>query len=86
MTNIRSLFFFLRLCFDCGGSSTYASITFGMFVCEKCAVQHRALGTGYSLVKEVADKGWKERQLNFLILGGNHKLRLFFEKYRYVPG
>lgn len=46
-----------------------------------CAALHRTLGHRVSQVRSLSMDTWLEAQLKLMALGGNKKLRDFFEKY-----
>lgn len=70
------------LCFDCSVSpSQWAAVSFGIFVCERCAEEHRKLGIRVSFVRGVEEQGWTEKNLNAMREGGNQALEEFFAVY-----
>lgn len=70
------------LCFDCSeGRTQWAVVSFGIFVCEKCAEEHRKLGIKVSFVRGVEEPGWNEKSLAAMSEGGNQALEEFFALY-----
>jgi len=72
-----------RTCVDCNSAVTeWASISFGTYLCETCAAEHRQLGAKLSLVRQLNDGwGWTQRDLKYLTAGGNAAFRAQLEKY-----
>lgn len=76
-----------RICVDCGaGSTNWACLSFGTYLCDGCAEEHRRWGLRLSLVLPLADAGWgwgwTEEDLQPLRLGGgNEAFRRAMEDY-----
>lgn len=72
-----------KACFDCLASGPkWASLTYGILLCDQCAQEHRNLGITLSFVRGLEESDWTVKQLKSLTEGGNKALEDFFNTYQ----
>jgi hypothetical protein len=62
----------------------WASLNNAIFVCLKCAGLHRSFGINVSFIRSLTIDSWDEKQIEYLIRGGNKRLREFLYEFQ-VP-
>mmetsp|Transcript_52501 Transcript_52501/g.137534 ORF Transcript_52501/g.137534 Transcript_52501/m.137534 type:complete len:212 (-) Transcript_52501:405-1040(-) len=69
-----------KRCADCGERCPrFASVTFGVFLCNRCFGVHRGLGTHISRTRSVHLDKWSDEQLQAMKSIGNEKAARIWE-------
>eukprot|EP00998_Keelungia_sp_KM082_P004006 NODE_1503_length_1315_cov_64.623737_g1490_i0.p1 GENE.NODE_1503_length_1315_cov_64.623737_g1490_i0~~NODE_1503_length_1315_cov_64.623737_g1490_i0.p1 ORF type:complete len:371 (-),score=77.65 NODE_1503_length_1315_cov_64.623737_g1490_i0:202-1254(-) len=76
-----------KVCLDCTQKNpSWATITYGAFICMDCASHHRSMGVHLTFVQSAVLDTWKPEWVKRMELGGNAKARNFFKQHGLLEG